>query len=61
MEFFLTKPIHISLDAMGGDYAPDIIINGAAQAKLRYPNLISKNSLKNVLIKLPSYLNLPEI
>ena len=25
---------------MGGDYAPDIIINGAAQAKLRYPNLI---------------------
>ena len=40
MEFFLTKPIHISLDAMGGDYAPDIIINGAAQAKLRYPNLI---------------------
>ena len=40
MEFFLTKPIHISLDAMGCDYAPDIIINGAAQAKLRYPNLI---------------------
>ena len=40
MEFFLTKPIHISLDAMGGDYAPDIIINGASQAKLRYPNLI---------------------
>ena len=39
MEFFLTKLIHISLDAMGGDYAPDIIINGAAQAKLRYPNL----------------------
>ena len=25
---------------MGGDYAPDIIIEGAAQSKIRYPNLI---------------------
>ena len=24
---------------MGGDYAPDIIIEGAAQSKIRYPNL----------------------
>jgi len=36
----LTKHIHLSLDAMGGDYAPDIIIEGAAQSKIRYPNLI---------------------
>ena len=24
---------------MGGDSAPEIVINGAAQAKVRYPNL----------------------
>ena len=36
----MTKHIHLSLDAMGGDYAPDIIIEGAAQSKIRYPNLI---------------------
>ena len=35
----MTKPVHISIDAMGGDNAPDIVINGAAQAKVRYPNL----------------------
>ncbi|MDC0093319.1 phosphate acyltransferase PlsX [Alphaproteobacteria bacterium] len=35
----MTKPVHISLDAMGGDNAPDIVINGAAQSKIRYPNL----------------------
>jgi len=35
----LTKSIHLSLDAMGGDYAPDIVVEGAAQSKIRYPNL----------------------
>ena len=35
----MTKSIHISLDAMGGDNAPEIVINGAAQSKVRYPNL----------------------
>ena len=35
----MIKPVHISLDAMGGDNAPEIVINGAAQAKVRYPNL----------------------
>ena len=35
----MLKPVHISLDAMGGDNAPDIVINGAAQSKVRYPNL----------------------
>ena len=35
----MPKSVHISLDAMGGDNAPDIVINGAAQSKLRYPNL----------------------
>ena len=36
----MTKHIHLSLYAIGGDYAPDIIIEGAAQSKIRYPNLI---------------------
>ena len=35
----MTKPIHLSLDAMGGDNAPEIVINGAAQSKIRYPHL----------------------
>ena len=35
----LTQSIHLSLDAMGGDYAPQIVIEGAAQSKIRYPNL----------------------
>ena len=35
----MTKPIHLSLDAMGGDNAPEIVINGAAQSKIRYPYL----------------------
>ncbi len=29
----------LSLDAMGGDYAPDIVIKGAAIARIRYPNI----------------------
>ncbi len=35
----MTNPIHISLDAMGGDNAPEIVVNGAAQSKIRYPDL----------------------
>ena len=35
----MKKLINISLDAMGGDSAPDIVIDGAAQAKVRFPNL----------------------
>ena len=37
MELFLTKSIHLSLDAMGGDNAPQIIVDGAAQTKIRHP------------------------
>ena len=33
------KKIKISLDAMGGDHAPEIVVEGAAEAKLRYPNI----------------------
>ena len=33
------KKIKISLDAMGGDYAPEIVVEGAAEAKVRYPDL----------------------
>ena len=35
----MTKAIHLSLDAMGGDKAPEIVIEGAAQSKIRYPNV----------------------
>ena len=33
------KKIKISLDAMGGDHAPEIVVEGAAEAKLRYPDI----------------------
>ncbi len=33
----MTKSIHLSLDAMGGDNAPQIIVEGAAQTKIRHP------------------------
>jgi glycerol-3-phosphate acyltransferase PlsX len=35
----LKNSIKISLDAMGGDNAPDIVVNGASQSKIRHPNL----------------------
>ena len=35
----MTQSIHLSLDAMGGDNAPQIVIEGAAQSKIRHPNL----------------------
>ena len=35
----MAQSIHLSLDAMGGDNAPKIVIEGAAQSKIRYPNL----------------------
>ena len=34
------RNITIALDAMGGDSAPDIVINGAALARKRYPEAI---------------------
>ena len=33
------KKIKISLDARGGDYAPEIVVEGAAEAKVRYPDV----------------------
>ena len=33
----MTKSIRLSLDAMGGDNAPQIIVDGAAQTKIRHP------------------------
>ena len=33
------KKIKISLDAMGGDHAPEIVVEGAADAKARYPDI----------------------
>ena len=35
----MTKRTVIALDAMGGDEAPDIVIEGAALARERYPNV----------------------
>jgi phosphate acyltransferase len=55
----LSKLIHISLDAMGGDYAPKIVVNGAAQSKVRYPNLyFSFFGDKDVLLPLVKSLNI---
>ena len=31
--------IKISLDAMGGDNAPEIVVDGASEAKVRYPDI----------------------
>ena len=36
----MKKIIHISLDAMGGDNAPEIVVEGAFQSKVRHPNLV---------------------
>ena len=33
------KKIKISLDAMGGDHAPEIVVEGATEAKTRYPDI----------------------
>ncbi len=33
------KIIKISLDAMGGDDAPNIVVDGASEAKIRYPDV----------------------
>ena len=35
----MTRELIISLDAMGGDHAPDIVIEGASIARERVPNL----------------------
>jgi len=51
----LTKSIHLSLDAMGGDNAPQIIVDGAAQSKIRYPDVkFSFFGNKNKLLPLVS-------
>lgn len=35
----MTKQITLSLDAMGGDAAPDIVMDGIAEARIRYPGI----------------------
>ena len=51
----MTKSIHLSLDAMGGDNAPEIIVKGAAQSKIRHPNIkFSFFGNKNKLLPLIS-------
>ena len=51
----MTKSIHLSLDAMGGDNAPEIIVKGAAQSKIRHPNVkFSFFGNKNKLLPLIS-------
>ena len=51
----LTNSIHLSLDAMGGDNAPQIIVDGAAQSKIRYPDVkFSFFGNKNKLLPLVS-------
>ena len=53
----MTNSIHLSLDAMGGDNAPQIIVEGAAQSKIRYPDVkFSFFGNKNKLLPLVSSL-----
>ena len=53
----MTNSIHLSLDAMGGDNAPQIIVDGAAQSKIRYPDVkFSFFGNKNKLLPLLSSL-----
>ena len=53
----MTNSIHLSLDAMGGDNAPQIIVDGAAQSKIRYPDVkFSFFGNKNILLPLLSSL-----
>ena len=53
----MTNSIHLSLDAMGGDNAPQIIVDGAAQSKIRYPDVkFSFFGNKNKLFPLVSSL-----
>ena len=35
----MSKPVRISLDAMGGDHGPSIVIPGAALALERHPDI----------------------
>ena len=35
----MTTTHTIALDAMGGDRAPEVVVAGANQARLRYPNV----------------------
>ena len=35
----MPKPVRISLDAMGGDHGPSVVVPGAALALERHPGL----------------------
>ena len=35
----MKQPPRISLDAMGGDHAPEIVVQGADRALAAYPNI----------------------
>lgn len=34
----MTAPVRIAIDAMGGDYGPDVVIPGVAKARTRHPD-----------------------
>mgnify|MGYP003298018981 FL=1 len=55
----MTKSIRLSLDAMGGDNAPQIIVDGAAQTKIRHPYV--KFSFFGNKIKLLPLINSSEV
>ena len=55
----MTKSIRLSLDAMGGDNAPQIIVDGAAQTKIRHPYV--KFSFFGNKIKLLPLINSSEL
>ena len=35
----MTRPLTLSIDAMGGDYAPDVIVAGCALSRIRHPDV----------------------
>ena len=59
------KKIKISLDAMGGDNAPEIVVEGAAEARVRYPDVefifFGNEEILNPLIKSKNNLSQSEI
>ncbi len=62
----MSTPLTIALDAMGGDHAPEIVVEGASLARERFPNLRfllfgDEAQLRPLLAKHPKLLEHSEI
>lgn len=54
----MTRPVRIAIDAMGGDHAPDIIVEGTAMASQNAPGTVfllygDEARIKNLLARFP--------